>query len=89
MLNVYCVNMNKICFKSWAYLKIMMGVNGVQLVSSIFKENDRDYIVVDHNGKVLAAGLACIDKLGFNMIGLPLQFLCEDPNVIMQSINSC
>lgn len=64
--------MNKVCFKSWTYLKIMVGINGVQLVSSFFMENNRDYVIVDDKEKVVAAGLACIDKLGANMIGLPL-----------------
>ena len=72
------MNKNNICFSSKIYLKPVLRTDCVNLIGCFFKENDEDYMIVDNNGIIVAAGTSFINTLGRSIINLPLGLIMED-----------
>ena len=75
---IFCMNKNNVCFSCKMYLKPVLRAECVNLIGCFFKENDQDYMIVDNEDKIVAAGNSFLSMLGPNIINLPLDFIIEN-----------
>lgn len=76
--SIFCINKDKICFSSKIYLKPVLRADCVNLIGCFFKENDQDYMIVDNEDKIVAAGNSFLKMLGSKIINMPLDFIIEN-----------
>lgn len=53
-------------------------------MGGIFKENDKDYMIIDDKGIIVGAGSKYFELLGNLLVGLPLDLVCTQAANIKQ-----
>lgn len=48
----------------------------VNVIGGLFKDNDKDFMLVDQNDIIVGAGSKYLDLLGTILVGLPLNLIC-------------
>lgn len=76
---IFCLNKNSCCFSCQIYLKpvLRLGLGSITLLGCLFKENDKDFMIVDEKNIIVAAGNNFTKLLGPSIINLPVNFICD------------
>lgn len=80
--NIFCVTKENISFSSGIYLKIIQKLDSINIIGSIFKENDKDFMIIDNKGYIVGAGSKFFNLLGSLIVGLPINLICSDADKI-------
>lgn len=76
--SIFCVNKDNVCFSSGIYLKLVQRLDSINIIGSVFKENDKDFMIIDNKGSIVGAGSKFFTLLGSLIVGLPINLICSD-----------
>lgn len=77
MRNIYGLDRYENCFSLKIYLKIIQRSNTINIIATCFRDNDKDFMLVNNDGIIDGSGIKFSSLLGSGISGLPLSMISD------------
>lgn len=76
--HIFALSKNESCFSLAIYLKIIQRAETINIIAACFRDNDKDYMIINDRGYIDGAGSKFVNILGPKIVGLPFSFIAAE-----------